>query len=116
MRAQAAFDEFCNMARAQCSLEDILFFLKVSLEDLEAIFQSEFKASIDELYQSAKREGIIQLKQAQFQAAVNGDKTMLTLLGKEYLGQGKDEPMDEENKVIVMLPPLKDVGAKTGNE
>lgn len=96
-------------------MEEICFFLKGTEAELDAIFQKEFRYGIQEIYQSAKKEGLIQLKQAQFEAAIAGDRTMLTHLGKEYLGQGKDLPPDDMDKGVIILPPYKPLDGGDAN-
>jgi|SRR5690606_40089665 len=108
-----ALDQLKRLARAQCSVAEILQSLGTTKPELDLICRNTFKQSFDEIYDAAKGEGKTLIKLAQYEEAINhGNTEMLKLLGKEVLGQGVKEYGDGEIQHVILLPPFKAVGEK----
>ena len=73
--------------RAHCDGVGIAGILGIHPDTLYLACQAEFKMGFSEYSQQKKSEGKEILRGKQFQLAVEGDKTMLVWLGKQYLGQ-----------------------------
>jgi hypothetical protein len=107
-----ALEDLKRLAKAQCSEKEILQSFRMSRSEMDVICREYFKSSFIEIYEGAKIEGQIELRLAQYNAAVTGDRDMLKLLGKEVLGQGSGESDDEKIQQVIILPALKAIGEK----
>lgn len=68
-----------TLAKLHCTYEEIAAVMKCSVDTL----QRRYHALID----SARDQGKASLRRVQMKRALEGDKTMLVWLGKQYLGQ-----------------------------
>lgn len=70
---------------AQCSDEEAAAYFGISVDDLMARIAINHR--LKRVYDTARDGGKAALRKAQFDVAMNGDKTMLTWLGKNALDQ-----------------------------
>ena len=75
------YDLLGKLAQIQCTQEEIASVLGISVDTIQ-----RDKHAMD-IYRDKIRQGKASLRRLQFQAAKNGDRTMLVWLGKQYLGQ-----------------------------
>lgn len=77
-------DELGTLASLQCTQAELAAFFCVSTQAVEAALRKpEFRAA----YDNGRHNGLISLRRAQFQKALEGNSTMLIWLGKQLLGQ-----------------------------
>lgn len=70
---------------AQCSDEMAAAYFGLRTEEFTVRVSDD--AALKEVYETARTGGRAALQKAQFEAAMSGDRTMLTWLGKQHLGQ-----------------------------
>lgn len=75
--------------RAGCPSDQIAQELGISLDTLYNRCMDDNGVSYSEYRQSKKMRGLNLLRRTQFQKAIEGNTSMLTLLGVEMLGQGQ---------------------------
>ena len=73
--------------RSQCDGAHIANILGIHPNTLYLACEEKFNVNFSEYSQQKKGEGKELLRARQFKAAMEGDKTMLVWLGKQYLGQ-----------------------------
>jgi len=95
--------------QAQCEGTGIAGLLGVHPNTLYEACKKDHKISFSEYSANKKSEGKEILRAKQFQVAMEGDKTMLVWLGKQYLEQKEKS----EVEATVRLPRLPDVVIKT---
>lgn len=78
------FDQLCAI---QCTGEEIAAFFRIDYDTLNAICKREQDKSFSELFAQKRQAGKISLRRRQFQAAQDGNPTMMVWLGKNWLGQ-----------------------------
>jgi hypothetical protein len=86
-----------NLLKAQCDGVGIAGILGVSPDTLYRACQEEHNIGFAEYSAQKKSEGKELLRGKQFQMAVEGDKTMLVWLGKQYLDQRDKSDNHNEN-------------------
>ena len=79
--------EFDKLCQIQCTLTELAAWFKCSEDTIENIVKREKGMKFSEYYQQNRGVGKIALRRRQFQAAMDGDRTMLVWLGKQYLEQ-----------------------------
>lgn len=91
--------------RAHCDGVGIAGILGIHPDTLYLAVQSEFKMGFSEYSAKKKSEGKELIRGKQFQLALEGDKTMLVWLGKQYLEQRDKSDNNNNNtetaKIIV---------------
>lgn len=87
--------------QAQCDGVGIAGILGISPDTLYRACQEIHKIGFAEYSAQKKSEGVELLKAKQYQVAMEGDKTMLVWLGKQYAGQ-KDKQETEHSGGIVL--------------
>lgn len=70
---------------AQVPDDDIAAFFSLTHEQFTSAIERD--PSLKRIYASGRRAGLAALRRAQFDQAIDGDKAMLTWLGKQHLGQ-----------------------------
>lgn len=70
---------------AQVPDDDIAAFFSLTHEQFTAAIERDY--NLKRIYTSGRRAGLAALRRAQFDQAIDGDKAMLTWLGKQHLGQ-----------------------------
>lgn len=81
------FQRLLNMVRIQCTQTEICSILGMSDTTLNRRLQERGYENFLDLYKRHNDEGRMSLRRMQWQAAENGNSTMLVWLGKQYLGQ-----------------------------
>lgn len=81
------FQRLLNMVRIQCTQTEICSILGMSDTTLNRRLQERGYENFLDLYKKHNDEGRMSLRRMQWQAAENGNSTMLVWLGKQYLGQ-----------------------------
>jgi IS30 family transposase len=83
-----------NLLKAQCIGTGIASMLGVSPDTLYRKCQEDHKTNFEDYSRQKKSEGVELLRAKQFQTAMEGDKTLLIWLGKQYLDQ-KDKAQSD---------------------
>ena len=81
------FQRLLNMVRIHCTQTEICSILGMSDTTLNRRLQERGYENFLDLYKRHNDEGRMSLRRMQWQAAENGNSTMLVWLGKQYLGQ-----------------------------
>ena len=80
-----------SMAEIQCTHEEIAHVVGCSVDTLT-------RHGFAELINKARETGKSSLRRQQYQAAMNGNPTMLIWLGKQYLGQRDKSEVETTHK------------------
>lgn len=80
-----------SMFQAFVSVDDICLSLDMGERELDEFCRAKFALSLEDAARKFAAQGRAKVHQAQVAAALEGDRSMLLLLGKQYLGQS-DEP------------------------
>ena len=80
-----------RMLTCFCSIEDVCKANRVSKTELDAFCREHYGMGADETADVFAAQGRAMVHAAQVEAALDGNNSMLILLGKQYLGQS-DEP------------------------
>ena len=86
-----------NMLTSFCTIEDVCKANRVTEEELDAFCLREYSMGVGEAAETFAAQGRAMVHAAQVAAALDGNNSMLLLLGKQYLGQ-TDEPEHEKAK------------------
>ena len=77
-------DKLCGL---HCTGEEIAAFLGIDYDTLNARIKEKYDVGFSEYYKKKKGFGKVSLRRMQWEAAQQGNITMLIWLGKQYLGQ-----------------------------
>jgi len=86
--------------QAQCNGTGIAGLLGIHPNTLYEACKQTFNISFSEYSEQKKSEGKELLRGKQFQVAMEGDKTMLVWLGKQYLEQKDKSDLTSDDKPI----------------
>ncbi len=89
----AQLDKLCAI---QCTGEECAAFLGIDYDTLQRAIKRDKKSSFTEYYAQKSASGKISLRRRQFQAAEDGNSTMLVWLGKQWLGQSDKQEASSE--------------------
>ena len=89
--------QIMDLARIQCSIEEVAAELGMSRLEMYAFFDEN--PDISKIYDESRVKGTARIKELQFKIAEAGNVTMAMWLGKQYLGQR--EQTAQEVKVEV---------------
>jgi hypothetical protein len=92
------FDKLISMIRIQCTQVEICGIFGVTDKTLNEALKKRGEPGFSELYKKHQDEGKASLRRAQWQAAQNGNPTMLVWLGKQMLGQRDKHDLDVGGK------------------
>lgn len=93
-----------NMILSGCNGREISGALGVCTDTFYDRFTIEKGVTFSEYLPNRRPGGLGMVKLKQFQSAMRGSNQMLTLLGKEWLGQGKrDDDEGSEARTIICL-------------
>ncbi len=81
------FMQLLNMIRIQCTQTECCNVLGMSDTTLNRRLRERGYENFEDLYKKHNDEGKMSLRRMQWQAAENGNATMLVWLGKQYLSQ-----------------------------
>jgi len=93
-RSKIDWKKVDNLLKAQCDGTVIAGMLGIHYNTFYLAVEHKFKIGFSEYSAAKKTEGKEILRAKQYQVAMEGDKTMLVWLGKQYLGQ-KDKQVSE---------------------
>jgi hypothetical protein len=96
-KANIDWQKVDNYLKAQCDGAGIAGILGIHPNTLYEACQEKNKISFSEYSAIKKGEGKELLRARQFQVAMEGDKTMLVWLGKQYLLQQDKSEIDHKN-------------------
>ncbi len=91
--------------QAQCDGVGIAGLLGVDVETLYNRCKSDNSLGFSEYAALKKSEGKELLRMKQFKIAMDGDKTMLVWLGKQYLGQKEYSDMNFSQPITIKFDP-----------
>ena len=95
------FEELCKM---QCTLDEIAGFFKCSPDTIQRFCEREYGDTFANTHSKYAQEGKISLRRAQLKTALNGNVTMQIWLGRQLLGQTDKQLLsidtEEENKQL----------------
>lgn len=93
----AQIEEFKRLCSVFCSKEEICFVMGVTEMQLEKLLnkylredvcgKASQKITFEEAFDKYSTDGKLKLRRKQFELAMEGDRSMLVWLGKQYLGQ-----------------------------
>ena len=95
------WDTVDGMCAIQCTGEEIAGVLGCSYDTLVRAIKREKELTFAEYFAQKSADGKMSLRRKQFNAALEGNSTMLIWLGKQWLGQ-----TDKIESSIKELPPL----------
>ena len=81
-------------------------------EDLDDLCTEAFGLDFESARQRFAAQGRAMIRKAQFQAALDGDRAMLQLIGKEQLGQDAGKEAGRARAEVVRLTPLQKARSK----
>lgn len=105
-RPPKEFDQknFESLCQIQCTEEEICQFFSCSEKTLNKWCREKYGANFSQVFRDKRGVGKISLRRAQFQAAINGNASLLIWLGKQYLGQSESAGTDEKNEIEDLTP------------
>lgn len=106
MLTPEALDRARSLMACFCERDEVAAEVGASVEELEReVARAEGVGSYDEAEARLFAAGRARLHRAQFEAALDGDRSMLLALGREYLGQGdgaQPRKADEHEEATVL--------------
>lgn len=81
---QKQFEALCKI---QCTLEEVADYFDCSDTTIHRWCKKTYKKSFEDIYKKKSAGGRRSLRRIQWEAAQNGDKTMMIWLGRQWLGQ-----------------------------
>ena len=90
-------DSVRDMLTSFCTVDDVCKANRVSRKTLDAFCKREYAMGVGEAAEVFAAQGRAKVHAAQVAAALDGNNSMLILLGKQYLGQS-DEPPKHDGK------------------
>lgn len=91
-------DKIKQMLTCFCTVDDVCKANKVSKQELDAFCKEAYSMGIDEAADVFAAQGRAMVHAAQVEAALDGNNSMLILLGKQYLGQSDEPDAKKERK------------------
>lgn len=100
------FESLCEL---QCTEEEFCGFFGCCTETLNAWCKRTYGKSFSEIFKEKRGAGKVSLRRAQFQAAKNGNATMLVWLGRNWLGQSENKQEEAtKNELMQSVKKLLD--------
>lgn len=93
-----------NLAKIQCTGEEMAAILGMSYDTLERRIKEEFETDFADWFKQKGAHGKASLRRRQYQAAEAGNATMLIWLGKQWLGQSdkSENTIKSDSKGLVI--------------
>jgi AraC-like DNA-binding protein len=85
------WDEVEERMEAGCSAREIAQNFRISIDTFYDRFKEEYGSSFGDFSSDFAQCGKGNILHAQYRKALDGNTNMLVLLGREWLGQGKEE-------------------------
>ena len=96
-----------NLCGIQCTQEEIVSVLGVTVETIDARCREVYGLTFSEYMAQKKGKGKASLRREQWKKALAGDKTLLIWLGKQELGQADKQEFGDPGDFKIQLE-LKD--------
>lgn len=93
-------EKLCSI---QCTAEEIAGYFDVSIDTLDRRIKEEYGINFAEYFAQNKSKGKISLRRSQYQAAINGNTTMLVWLGKNWLNQTDKQEISHQGDQIIKV-------------
>ena len=105
-RPPKEFDQknFEGLCQIQCTEEEICQFFGCSEKTLNKWCREKYGANFSQVFREKRGVGKISLRRAQYQAAINGNASLLIWLGKQYLGQSESAGTEEKKEIEDLTP------------
>ena len=105
-RPPKEFDQknFESLCQIQCTEEEICQFFSCSEKTLNKWCREKYGANFSQVFREKRGVGKISLRRAQYQAALNGNASLLIWLGKQYLGQSESAGTEEKKEIEDLTP------------
>lgn len=105
-RPPKEFDQknFESLCQIQCTEEEICQFFSCSEKTLNKWCREKYGANFSQVFREKRGVGKISLRRAQYQAAINGNASLLIWLGKQYLGQSESAGTEEKKEIEDLTP------------
>lgn len=100
-KANIDWSKVDNYLKAQCNGDGIAGLLGVHPNTLYEACKTIHKCNFSEYSAIKKGEGVELLRAKQFQVAMEGDKTMLVWLGKQYLEQKDKQELEHSGRITI---------------
>jgi len=96
------WDLFENLCRIQCTLEEMMGFLKCSEDTIERAVKRNYKRPFADVIKDLKADGRASLRRTQWVNAMKGNVVMQIWLGKQHLDQ-RDSPEEYRDEKELIL-------------
>jgi len=93
-------EKLCSI---QCTAEEIASYFDISIDTLDRRIKEEYGINFAEYFAQNKSKGRMSLRRAQYQAAMNGNTTMLVWLGKNWLSQTDKQEISHQGDQIIKV-------------
>ena len=93
-KIQIDWDQLDKLCHIQATKEEIVNFLEVSIDILDARIKEKHSVSFSTYYNQKASGGKMSLRRKQFTTATGGNVTMLIWLGKQYLDQADKKDLN----------------------
>lgn len=105
-RPPKEFDQknFESLCQIQCTEEEICQFFSCSEKTLNKWCREKYGANFSQVFREKRGVGKISLRRAQYQAALNGNASLLIWLGKQYLGQSESAGTEDKKEIEDLTP------------
>jgi hypothetical protein len=80
-------DQFEDLCKIQCTLNEIASFFDCSEDHIENWVKREYKENFSDVFGKKRGTGKVSLRRTQWQEAHKGNTALLIFLGKQFLGQ-----------------------------
>lgn len=96
-------DQFYKLCELHCTLKEIAGFFDCSEDTIERWCKRTLKTKFADISEQKRQKGKIQLRKAQYKAAIEGNIVMLIWLGKQHLGQSDkiEQKIDGSNAITI---------------
>lgn len=91
-------DKITRMLQCFVSVEDVCTANQVTLDELDRFCVEQYGMGVSEAAEMFAAQGRAMVHAAQVEAALDGNNSMLILLGKQYLGQSDDPKQNNSTK------------------
>lgn len=117
-RPPKEFDQknFESLCQIQCTQEEICQFFGCSEKTLNRWCRDTYGVNFSQVFKDKRGVGRISLRRAQFQAAINGNASLLIWLGKQYLGQSESAGTEEKKEIEDLTPVSEMLNLNDGDQ
>ena len=90
------YDKLSKLCKIQCTGEECAAFLEMDYDTLNINLERDGHSGFSDYFKKQSAGGKISLRRRQFRSAEDGSVPMLIWLGKQYLGQLDQKPIDSD--------------------